>query len=105
MRAGMSGNWQDALEGFNARRYTNRLGIDEVRADEPGEVRSALASIGAITVAWYGVRLFCDHWGTGDPPPDFASHVDDEEEAGRRDPYRWVAALTHTIAKTADPCT
>ena len=38
-------------------------------------------------------------------PPDSASLVDAEEEAGRRDPYRSVAALTHTIARTTDTST
>jgi S-adenosylmethionine-dependent methyltransferase len=105
MRAGMSGDWHGAIGSFDARQYTNRLGIEAVRADEPGEVVAALAAAGAATRAWYGVRLFCDHWETADLPPDFADLLDAEEEAGRRDPYRAVAALTHTIAQTADPTT
>jgi SAM-dependent methyltransferase len=99
MRAGMVGDWAAAVEAFDARHYDNRLGIQAVRADEPGEVQAALAAAGADTVAWYGVRLFTDHWGQQPPEHDFAELIEAESEAGRRDPYRSVAALTHTIAR------
>jgi len=99
MRAGMSGDWNAVLASFDARRYTNRLGIDDVRADEPLEVRRALARAGARTVAWYGVRLFCDHWQAVEPAADLTMMVAAEEQAGRRDPYRSVAAMTHTVAR------
>jgi S-adenosylmethionine-dependent methyltransferase len=105
MRAGMSGDWTGALASFDARHYVNRLGIEAVRADEPGEVVAALAAAGATTLTWYGVRLFCDHWEAADLPPDFPSLLDAEEEAGRRDPYRSLAALTHVVAQTANPRT
>ncbi|MGH9091813.1 MAG: class I SAM-dependent methyltransferase [Acidimicrobiales bacterium] len=98
MRSGMSGDWARAVEAFDARTYDNRLGIRDVRADEPGEVRDALAAAGAVPVAWYGVRLFTDHWGPRRPGYDLAPLLDAEEQAGRRDPYRAVAALTHTVA-------
>ncbi len=101
MRAGLSGAWAAALAGFDADRYTNRLGVDSVRADDPARVRAALAQSGATTVEWYGVRLFCDHWDVVPPAADFADLLAAEEEAGRRDPYRSVAALTHTIARTS----
>jgi SAM-dependent methyltransferase len=104
MRAGMSGQWREARAGFDARYYRNRLGIDGVRADEPEEVKQVLARAGAERMAWYGVRLFTDHWGPVDPPEDFADLVEAEAEAGRREPYRSVAALTHTIAaRRLDP--
>lgn len=99
MRAGMSGDWQAALDSFDARRYTNRLGIDDVRADDPLDVRSALTVAGAQTLAWYGVRLFSDHWQAVDQPLDLTRLIAAEEQAGRRDPYRAVAAMTHTIAR------
>ncbi|HET9060319.1 MAG TPA: methyltransferase domain-containing protein [Acidimicrobiales bacterium] len=98
MRAGMTGDWAGTLRAFDARDYTNRLGIAAVRADEPGEVHAALAASGASVVAWYGVRLFTDHWGREEPGPDFAQLLAAEEEAGRREPYRSLAALTHTVA-------
>jgi S-adenosylmethionine-dependent methyltransferase len=99
MRAGMRGEWAAALRGFDARTYDNRLGIEGVRADEPSEVRAALAAAGATCTSWYGVRLFTDHWGQEPPGDDFAQLLAAEEEAGRRDPYRSLAALTHTIAR------
>jgi SAM-dependent methyltransferase len=98
MRAGMSGQWRAALEAFDARYYRNRLGIDDVRSDEPEEVRLSMERAGATRSAWYGVRLFTDHYGAGETSPDFAALLAAEAEAGRRDPYRAVAALTHTIA-------
>lgn len=101
MRAGMHRDWTGTLDGFDARYYANRLGLEAVRADEPGEVQAALADAGARTLAWYGVRLFSDHWDDEDPPPDFDALLDAEDQAGRRDPYRALAALTHTIGKLA----
>lgn len=99
MRAGMCADWRAALGAFDADRYSNRLGIDDVRADDPRVVRRALADVGARTLAWYGVRLFCDHWDADQPPPDLDMLIAVEEEAGRRDPYRAVAAMTHTVAQ------
>jgi SAM-dependent methyltransferase len=98
MRAGMSGRWAAAITGFDSRYYNNRLGIEQVRADEPGEVDNALNAAGALRVAWYGVRLFTDHWDTVEAPADIDEIVAAEEEAGRRDPYRALCALTHTVA-------
>jgi S-adenosylmethionine-dependent methyltransferase len=102
MRAGMTGKWTEAIEAFDARFYDNRLGIEAVRADEPDEVRAAFHRAGAITVAWYGVRLFTDHWSQERPSGDFPGLLAAELEAGRRDPFRSVAALTHTIARIDD---
>jgi S-adenosylmethionine-dependent methyltransferase len=102
MRAGMTGRWAEAIEAFDIRFYDNRLGIEAVRADEPEEVQAALHQAGAMTVAWYGVRLFTDHWRRERPGHDFHDLLDAEEEAGRRDPYRSVAALTHTIAQLGE---
>jgi S-adenosylmethionine-dependent methyltransferase len=99
MRSGMTGQWVETIEAFEARTYDNRLGIESVRADEPVEVQVALGQVGADTVAWYGVRLFTDHWGQESPGEDFPEVLAAEEAAGRRDPYRSVAALTHTIAR------
>lgn len=101
MRAGMTGDWAGAVDAFDARTYDNRLGIQSVRADDPAEVREALAAEGATTLAWYGVRLFTDHWGAVKPEQDFLQLLAAEEEAGRRDPYRSVAALSHTLAQVA----
>ena len=99
MRAGMRGEWAAALEGFDACPDDNRLGLAAVRADEPSEVRTALTAAGAACTAWYGVRLFSDHLAQEPPGDDFTQLLAAEEEAGRRDPYRSLAALTHTIAR------
>lgn len=48
MQAGMIGDWEAALAGFDARVYRNRLGLDHVRADDPAEVAAALAAAGAV---------------------------------------------------------
>lgn len=100
-RAGMSGDWTGTLSAFDARRYTNRLGVDNARADNPEEVIEALAAAGAETLAWYGVRLFTDHWGDMEPPPKMDRILLAEEEAGRHDPYRRLAGATHVIARRA----
>ena len=101
MRAGMTGQWPDALTGFDATHYTNRLGVADARTDRPDAVRAALATAGARVEAWYGVRLFTDHWENQPPPPELDRIIAAEAEAGRRDPYRQVAALTHTLAVRA----
>lgn len=98
MRAGMTGQWREALGGFDATHYTNRLGVAGARADRPDAVRTALEAAGARVGEWYGVRLFTDHWEKQPPPGDLDLLVAAEAEAGRRDPYRQVAALTHTVA-------
>ncbi len=97
MRAAMTGRWNDAVEGFDARRYGNRVGVADVRADEPAEVAAAFQRAGIEVTRWHGVRLFTDHWGDDAPPDDVEVILAAEEEAGRRDPYRQLAALTHTI--------
>jgi hypothetical protein len=43
--------WAAALEGFEASHYTNRLGIEDARADEPIEVQAALKAAGAQILA------------------------------------------------------
>lgn len=100
MRAGMSREWSAALAAFDAAHYTNRLGIEKVRADDPADVRHAIDKANGETLAWYGVRLFADHWSNEEPAPDIEQALAAEEEAGHRDPYRALAALTHTIATT-----
>jgi S-adenosylmethionine-dependent methyltransferase len=100
MRAGMARRWHETLAGFDADHYTNRLGVTGVRADRPEAVQAALHIAGADTLAWYGVRLFTDPWATTDESaPDLDTLLAAEEQAGRRDPYRRLAALTHTLAK------
>ncbi|MBV9095562.1 MAG: hypothetical protein JO132_17100, partial [Streptosporangiaceae bacterium] len=50
--------------------------------------------------AWYGVRVFTDAApDAAAAPPDLEALLACEERAGRTDPYRQVAALTHLIAR------
>lgn len=99
MRAGMTRDWEGALAGFDASAYTNRLGLEQVRADDPEHVAAALVAAGATRVEWYGVRLFSDHWGDVEVGADFMDLLDAEHQVGRRDPFRGVCALTHTLAR------
>ena len=100
MRAGMTGDWRGAIDGFDATRYGNRLGIANCRADDPVDVAGAFVAAGVEVDAWYGVRLFSDHFGDVPPPEDpdeLAALLAAEEAAAARDPYRQLAALTHTL--------
>ena len=99
MRAGMSGDWQGAVKGFDAKYYDNRVGVKNVRADEPQEVIDALEANNAKLLSWFGVRLYTDHLDGKLLPSDFEIILQAEEEAGRRDPYRQLAALTHIISR------
>ncbi len=95
MRDGLRGHWQQALNAFDNPTYVNRLGLT-ARAHTPDDVDRALAPYGWRPEAWYGVRVFCDHRDEEAPSLDELSPLlAAEREAGRRDPYRQVAALLH----------
>jgi SAM-dependent methyltransferase len=98
-RAGMTQRWNDVPAGLDATHYANRVGVEHARADRPDDVAAACAAADAEVRAWYGVRVFTDHWDDVDPPGDIDALVRAEAAVGRRDPYRRVAALTHTIAR------
>lgn len=98
MRAGMTGQWREALEGFDRERYTNRLGLENVRADPPRRVQEELVAAGCGIDAWYGARLFTDHRNNDARVDDLEEILAVEDQAGRRDPYRSLCALTHTLA-------
>lgn len=99
MRAGMSRDWQGAIEGFDARNYNNRVGVSSVRADEPQEVIDVLDANGSKLLNWSGVRLFTDHFDDERVPSNYDQILKAEEEAGRRDPYRQLASFSHIISK------
>jgi len=103
MRAGMTARWDEFPAAFDASTYRNNLGIDGVRADRLHDLIEACERLGMFVDAWYGVRLFTDHWETeqSTTPIDMAQILDAEEAAGERDPYRMLAALTHVIATRA----
>lgn len=99
MRAGMERRWDAAIAGFDADRYTNRLGIQDVRAHRPDHVAELVERHGLTVQAWYGVRLFSDHWENAPPDNNFDALLNAELQAGSRDPYRHLTALTHTVAR------
>ncbi|GAA2770331.1 class I SAM-dependent methyltransferase [Nonomuraea dietziae] len=97
MRPGLMGDWQAALRAFEGGHYTNRLGL-RARADRRLDLSAALSARGLEVVAWYGVRVFTDlDPDTEEAPADLDALIACEELAGRTDPYRSVAALTHLI--------
>jgi len=97
LRPGLAGDGRAALAAFGGREYVNRLGL-AARAHAPADLDAVLGPLGWRRTAWYGVRVFTDH--RDEPAPDpavLAPLLDAEEEAGRRDPYRRVAALSHLV--------
>lgn len=102
MRPGLRGQWQAALWALDATGYRNGLGLS-ARADTFAGVHTELHQAGLDLVAWYGVRVLSDAAPVETPaPPDpeeLAALLDAEEQAGRRDPYRRVAALLHVLAR------
>lgn len=88
MRPGLAGDWATALASFHT--------TADVRTDRLDALPSALAGIGAPLHAWYGVRIFTDLATDDAPlPEDVDALLAAEEQAGRTDPYRGVAALLH----------
>jgi hypothetical protein len=71
------------------------------RADRLEELTAALTRRHISVRQWYGVRVFTDTAASDAPLPDAATLdaiLRFEEQAGRTDPYRQVAALLHLIA-------
>ncbi len=86
MRAGLSGDWAEALAAFCA--PTTSYGLKRLT--------STLAGIGAPLHTWYGVRVFTDTAADDAVlPDDLDAVLAVEDRAGRTDPYRGVAALLH----------
>ena len=101
MRPGLQGDWETAGQAFDRLSYDNRIGVG-ARADRLADLTASLASHGLTVRAWYGVRVFTDLAASDAPPPaDLEALLACEERAGRTDPYRAVAALTHLIAAPA----
>ena len=99
MRPGLRGDWTTCTAAFGSVSYTNRIGI-AARADRLAELTVRLSGHGLDVTAWYGVRVFTDLApGDAGPPPDLGALLACEEQAGRTDPYRQVAALLHVIAR------
>ena len=101
-RPGLRGDWQGALDAFDAVDYVNELGV-HARADRLDDVTADVERTGLDQVAWYGVRVLTDHVA-GDvlPPADpvaLAALLDAEDQAGRRDPYRHLGSQLHVVAR------
>lgn len=100
MRPGLRQDWSGALEAFDSDQYRNELGVD-ARADRLSDIEAELVAVGFEIVNWYGVRVFNDAISPDVMPPaeGLADLLDAEEQAGRRDPYRWMASQTHVIVR------
>ena len=100
MRPGLLGDWDSVGQAFDGSSYRNRIGVD-ARADRLDDLMAALAGRQLPVSRWYGVRVFTDTAASDAPLPDRATLdaiMRYEEQAGRTDPYRHVAALLHLIA-------
>jgi S-adenosylmethionine-dependent methyltransferase len=99
MRPGLLGDWNTCAESFRSDTYLNRMGIG-ARADRLGDLTTRLAAAGLAVGSWYGVRVFTDAApDDARVPADVDNLLACEEQAGRTDPYRRVAALLHVIAR------
>lgn len=100
MRYGMERDWKTALTAFDASTEVNRLGF-ETRADTVGDVERWFEASGLAPLAWYGVRLFTEHWGADEQadPEDWDALLEAEYQASRRDPYRSLARLIHVLGR------
>ena len=98
MRPGLSGDWATALAAFAGEGYTNRLGLP-TRADRRETLCRTLAELDVPLRAWYGVRVFTDLVEAAPipPEPELSLLLEAEDRAGRTDPYRQIAALTHLV--------
>jgi S-adenosylmethionine-dependent methyltransferase len=97
MRDGLRRDWLAALAAFDSRDYVNRLGL-AAHAHVPADIDRVMLPLGWQRHAWFGVRIFTDH--VDEPAPQAGELTDllaAEREAGRRDPYRRVAALLHLV--------
>lgn len=103
LRPALLGDWPAAAAAFDGTGYVNRLQLN-ARADRLSDLVTLLDREGLVLEAWYGVRVFTDVAADDAPVPPQAELdlvLDTEERAGRTDPYRSVAALTHVIARRA----
>lgn len=101
LRPGLAGDFAAARAAFDGAGYTNRIGAT-ARADRLDDLTDRLHREGLTLDAWYGVRLLTDQAADDAPLPPPAQLdliLECEDLAGRTDPYRRVAALTHVVAR------
>lgn len=99
MRPGLLRDWAGANRAFDGAGYLNNIGVN-ARADRLDELTVRLAVHGLGVRTFYGVRVFTDNAPNDAPiPEDVDELLAAEEQAGRTDPYRRVAALTHLMVE------
>ena len=101
MRPGLRGDWAGAGAAFGGPWYLNRIGV-RARADRLAGLTAGLATHDLEVQGWYGVRVFTDLAADDAPVPgagELGLLLACEEQAGRTDPYRTVAALLHVLAR------
>jgi S-adenosylmethionine-dependent methyltransferase len=101
MRPALRRDWPGALAAFGSHAYINELGVS-ARADRLEDLEADLAAVGLEMTGWYGVRIFNDAVPTsmGLPPEEELSVLlEAETRAGATDPYRWLAAQLHVMAR------
>lgn len=101
----MRRDWSAALAALRSDSYVNELGVT-ARADRQEDVTAELAACGLEVAAWYGVRVFNDAVAADVPVPgaeELAALLDAEDQAGRLDPYRGLAAQIHMVAGRSQP--
>lgn len=102
-RPAMRGDWSGALAAFEGFSYVGELGV-EARADHLPEIEAALALAGVEIAEWFGIRVFNDHIASDATVPERADLellLKAEDQAGRRDPYRWLASQLHVVGRRA----
>jgi SAM-dependent methyltransferase len=98
MQPGLSGDWSAARDALRQPgRFTTRSGVP-LRAVGREELLTWLGEHAFEEVSWYGVRVFTDRAGDTEPAQDLTDLLAVEQQAGRTDPYRRVAAFVHTVS-------
>lgn len=101
MGPGSRGEWDTARAALHASSYTNRIGVP-ARADRLSDLTAELQGAGLKVREWHGVLVFCELAAMEAPAPpeaELRQILACEQEAGRTDPYRQVAAMLHLLAE------
>lgn len=100
MHPGLKGDWGGARKALTETAYTNRVGV-EARADRISDLTWEAGRAGLSVRQWYGVLTFAEYAAMESTVPEadeFAEIMACEQQAGRTDPYRRIAAMLHVIA-------
>lgn len=99
LHRGLRGDWAGARAAFGTTCYRNRIGVD-ARADRLDDLTVQLGHASLAVHRWYGVLTFAEFAAMESTVPgedELAEIIACEEQAGRTDPYRRIAALLHLI--------